>query len=274
MSYDREPAGGGVVGTAVDDAQIYEFEGSIEGELVRPDGDLIILPADPPARTPRMRRALRLERRASRWLVTAVALEEAGADGALAEARGLALSDRAVDTWRRALGSPRVDAPAVHVRLGFLLDARGRPDEAAAEWREGLARAPEGSLADDARVALGDRAFDEGDVFGAAALYAAATDDPEVGAYAWYRLAWCRHNVAEDEGAVLAMLEAIAAGEGLLVRGARSDLARFAANLPDGAVRAATGRACGGDAACVAELLDVVDHVRADVALPPVVRTR
>ena len=248
-------------------AGVFDFDNvPIEGELARPSSGPSV--AAPPEDLPRELSALL--RRARDQEAMLLRARERGAPTAELQIE----LDRAYEQLFTAYrAAPAPAAPAAlgvwRAQLGFLLQESGRTEEAAEEWRSGLALAPEHPLAAASRVALGDLLFARSELLPAMEHYRSAQTHPESGRYASYKLAWCLYNLGESEDAVDALLGAIREERDTLAREARQDLARFLVSSPPDEARSIIVRACAGQEGCLEELSAALALARADAGLAP-----
>jgi tetratricopeptide (TPR) repeat protein len=185
-----------------------------------------------------------------------------------------------VESRMAAAGERRLDrrpmtpeqAAALHVQVGWLLHDVGRQNEAIAQWIEALDEDPHGPLARHAQLGLADHALDAGEIDEATARFTALREDPVLGDYAVYQLAWCAWEGGDPLAAAELALQAAELLDGL-APSAREDAVKFAAFADDATVDATIERACAAEAdplACVDRSLATVDRLRqSTITVPP-----
>jgi hypothetical protein len=176
--------------------------------------------------------------------------------------------DAALVWYDRILAEPgsepwRPEALAGSVRILLRAD---REAGAAIEAQRLLDQAPESPHAPWAAVVIGDHYFTQNNVVAAADAYrlAAGGDDPALGCYASYKLAWCQYNLGDTRDAVDTIAGVIERARDLspgpadhLQEEGMKDLIRMAAGLPVDEMMEALATVCTqGDASCQAWALE------------------
>lgn len=246
---------------------VYEFPDEyVQGELVRPDVEVIYARADAPMSEAEAGKVVRRGKRrpprepdAQMRLADALQVERGQALLALAARadQGEQVDFSALDTYDRrarqlyleaAPGLPDDHAARALVLAAALGEALGlspRP-----ELESALELDPTGPYAEQVRLRLADLAFDRGELTAAAAGYEqvrALGGRHET--YATYKLAWCRYNEG-DLGRALGLIVPLAQESGPLGHQARTDAVRFASELARPEALAVVDAICAGDAAC------------------------